>query len=68
MGKNVIGESSSNAKGSQYFKCQWYVHVVAQCPSRSLLIKEVDDDIETIIYEPTGSVTDADDNVRVVNI
>ena len=27
-----------------------------------------DDEIETVEYEPTGSVTDSDDNVRVSSI
>ena len=60
-GKSVIGESSMNAKGSQYFKCQrlW--------PSRNLLFREADDEIEKVVYEPTGSVTDSDD-VRVFSI
>jgi len=38
-------------------------------PSRNLLIKKVDDDeIETVVYEPTGSVTDPDDDVRIFSI
>jgi len=61
----VIGESSRKAKGNQYFKCQGYGHVAAHCPSRNLLIKETDDDeIETVIYEPTCSVTDSDNDVE----
>jgi len=65
----VIGESSRNIKDSQYFKCQGYDHVAVQCPYRNLLIKEVDDDeIETVVYEPTGSVTDSDDDFRISNI
>jgi len=60
----VIGKSSRNAKGSQ---C--YGYIVAQCPSRNFLVREVDDDeIETVVYEPTGSATDSDDNVRVLSI
>ena len=58
----MIGEFSKNAKGCQYFKCQGYEHVDAQCPSRNLLIKEIDDDeIEIVIHEPVGSATDSDD-------
>ena len=31
------------------------------------LVREVDDDeIETIVYESTGSVTDSDDDIRVL--
>ena len=62
----MIGESSKHTKGSQCFECQGYSHVVAQCPSRNLLVREVEDDeIETVIYEPTGSTTDSDNDVRV---
>jgi len=65
----VIGESSRSVKGSQYFKCQDYDHVVAQYPSRNLLIKEIDDDeIETVVHKATGSATDSDDDVRVASI
>jgi len=65
----VIGKSSRNAKGSQCFKCQDYDHVAAQCPSRNLLIKKADDDeIETVIYEPTSSATNFDDDVRIASI
>jgi len=68
-GKYVIGESSRNAKGSQYFKCQGYDHVVAHCPSRNLLVREADDnEIKIIVYEPTGSATDFDDDVRISSI
>ena len=61
----MIGESFKNAKGSQCFKCQDYDHIVAQCPSRNLLLSKVDDDIETIVYEPTGSATDSDDDSSI---
>jgi len=55
-----------NVNGSQYFKCQGYGHVVAQCLSKNLLVKEADDDeIETVVYEPTSIATDFDDDVRV---
>jgi len=65
-GNSMIGESSKNAKGSQCFKCQDYDHIVAQCPSRNLLLSKVDDDdIETIVYEPTGSATDSDDDSSI---
>jgi len=37
--KSVIGESSKNVKCSQCFKCQGYDHVVAQCPSKNLLVR-----------------------------
>jgi len=62
----VIGEFSRNAKGGQCFNCQGYGYVVSQCPSSNLLIKEADDDdeIEIVVYEPTGSAGDFDD-VRV---
>ena len=34
--------------------------------SRNLLIRETnDDEIETVVYKPTGSTTDSDDEVRV---
>jgi len=52
----------------QYFKCQGYDHIDAQCPSRNLLIKEIDDDIETVVHEAIGSPTDSDDDVRVASI
>ena len=65
----MIGESSRNVKGSQYYNCQGYDHVAAQCPSRNLLIKKADDDeIETVIYEPTSSATNFDDDVRIASI
>jgi len=68
-GKSVVGKSSKNTKGSQCFKCQGYGYVAAQCHFRNLLIKEADDDeIETVVYEPTGSATDSDDDVRVSSI
>jgi len=38
----VISESSRSAKDSQCLKCQDYDHVVAQSPSRNLLVKETD--------------------------
>jgi len=60
-GKSVIGKSSKNTKGSQCFKYQGYDHIVAQCPSRNLLVRKVDDEIETAVYEPTDSATDSDD-------
>ena len=44
-----------------------YDRIAAQCTSRNLLIKKIDDDIETIIYEATDSATDYDD-VRVSSI
>ena len=48
------------------FKCQGYGHVAAQYPFRNLKIEEADDDeIETVAYEPTGSATDFDDDVRI---
>jgi len=66
-GNAVIGESSKSAKGSQYFKCQGYGHVAAQCFSRNLLIKETDDDeIETVVHEATDSMTDSDDDIRML--
>jgi len=65
----VLGEFSRNVKGNQCFKCQGYDHVAAQCPSRNLLIKEIDDDeIKTVVHEPTDSATDSDDDIRVVSI
>jgi len=65
----VIGESSRSVKSSQCFKCQGCSHVVAQCPFRNLLIKEVDDDkIETVVHEAIVSATDSDDDVRVASI
>ena len=65
----MIGETSKNTKGSWCFKCQDYGHVVARCPSRNFLVKEVDVEIETVVYEPTGSVTDSDDDdARVSSI
>ena len=46
-----------------------YGHVTAQCLSRNLLIKEVDnDEIETIVHEATRSATDSNDEVRVASI
>ena len=59
----MIGESSENAKGSQYFKCQSYDHIATQYHSRNLLIKEIDDDeIETVVHEAISSATDSDDD------
>ena len=55
--------------GSQCFKCHVYGHVATQYPYRNLLIREADDDkIETVVYEPTSSATDFDDDVRVFSI
>ena len=67
-GKSVIGESSRNTNGSQCFKCQGYSHVAGQCPSRNLLIKKVNDEIETVVHESPSSATDFEDHVRVANI
>ena len=64
----MIGESSKNAKGSKCFKCQGYGHVVAHCPSRNLLVRKADDEIETIVYELTVSATDSDNDARVSSI
>ena len=64
----MISQSFKNTKDSQCFKCQDYGHVVAQCSSRNLLVREADDEIKTIVYEPTGSATDSDDDVRVFSI
>jgi len=65
----VIDESSRNAKSSQYFMCQGYGHVAAQCPSRNPLVREADNDkVEILVYEPTSSATDSDDDVRVCSI
>jgi len=65
----VIGESSKNIKGSKCLKCQNYGHVVARL-FRNLLIREADNElIETLlVYEPTGSATDSDDDVRVSSV
>ena len=68
-GNPVISKSFKNAKGNQCFKCQEYDHIVAQCPSRNILIKEDDgNEIETIVYAPTGSATDSNDDVRISSI
>jgi len=64
----VIDESSENAKGSQYFKCQGYDYIATQCPSRNLLIKKIDDEIETVVHEPPSSVTNSDNDIRVASI
>jgi len=46
-----------------------YGRVAAQCLSRNLLIKEVDDDeIETVVHEATSSVTNSNDDIRVSSI
>ena len=51
------------------FKYHGYSHVAAQCPSKNLLIRKADDDeIETIVYEPTSSTIDSDDDARVSSI
>ena len=64
-GKSVLGESSKSANDSQCFKC----HVAVKWPSGNLLVWEAgDDEIETIVYEPTDSVTDSDDGVSVYSI
>ena len=65
----MIYESFRSVEDSQYFKYQGYGHVLAQCPSTNLLIKEVnDDEIEMIVHEVAGSATDSDDDVRVASI
>jgi len=44
-------------------------HVAVKYPFKNLLVREADDDeIETVVYEPTGSATDFDDDVRVFSI
>jgi len=64
----VICESSKNTKNIRCIKCQGYGHVDAQCPSRNLLDREADDDeIETIVYESSGSATDSN-NVKISSI
>ena len=46
-----------------------YGHIAAQCPSRNFLVRGANDyEIETIVYEPTGSATDFDDNVGIFSI
>ena len=40
---------------------------MSQCLSRNLLVREVDE-IETVVYEPTGNVTNSNDDVRISNI
>ena len=65
----MISEYSRSAKTSQYFKCQGYGHIAAQCPSRNLLINKVDDDeIETVVHEAIGYATDFDDGVMIASI
>jgi len=40
-----------------------------QCLSRNLLVREADDDeIEIVVYELTGSMTDSNNDVRVFSI
>jgi len=63
----VIGESSRNIKGSRYFKCQCYSHVIAHCPSKNFLVREADDDEIETVYEPTSNATDFND-VRISSI
>ena len=60
-------EFSRNTKGSQCFKCQGYVYIAAQYP-RNFLIKKTDDEIETVVYKPTGSTIDSDDDVGISSI
>ena len=67
-GESVIGESSKNVKYSQCFKCQGHSHVVAQYLSKNLLVRKVDDEIETVVYESTGGATGSADDVRVSSI
>jgi len=44
-------------------------HVVALYPSKNILVKEAEDDeIERVVYEPTGSVIDSDDDVKISSI
>ena len=58
--KYVIGEYSKNAKGSQCFVSRLW-SMLLQCPSKNLLIKKADnDEMDTVVYEPTGSAIDSD--------
>jgi len=67
--KSVIGESSKNVKCSQCFKCQGYDHVVAQCPSKNLLVRgSWWWWVEIVVYGSNGTATDSDDDVRVSSI
>ena len=68
----MIGESSKQgAKGTHCYRCHDYGHIVAQYPFRNLLIEGADlddNEFEDEIYEPVGSASDTDVNVRVSSI
>jgi len=63
----VIGESLKNANDSQCFKCQGYVYIAAQCPSKNFLVRRTNldvDGLDTVIREPFESLYDTDEDVR----
>jgi len=67
----VIGELSKNFNDSRCFKCQDYDHIVAQCPSRCLLVRGTDSDdegLEAVVYEAVGSESNTDKDVRVSSV
>jgi len=67
-GKSVIDESSKQgAKGTQCYRCHDYGHVAARYLSRNLLVEgvDLDDDEFEEIYDPIGSASDTDEDVRV---
>ena len=68
----MIGESSKQGvKGAQCYRCHDYGHVAAQCMPRDLFVKGDDldgNEFEEEIYEPAGSASDTDENVRVSSI
>ena len=48
------------------FRCHSYGHIATQCLSRNFLAEGADlDDDEFEIFEPVGSVSDTDEDVRV---
>ncbi|XP_075636659.1 uncharacterized protein LOC142608886 [Castanea sativa] len=54
-GKDVINEPSRLVTRLQCFKCNGVGHIVARCPSRTLVIQEDDEkveDVEELVYDP----------------
>jgi len=70
-GKSMIGGSAKQgAKVTQCHRCHGYGHIVAQCPSRNLLVERayLDDDEFVEIYKSMGSASDTNEDVRVSHI
>ena len=68
-GKSVIEKSSRNTKGGQCISVKTMVTLLHNVPIGIFLVRKADDDeIEIVVYKPTGSATDSDDDVRISSV